>query len=184
MTDVVAMGGIMDRYRRLAPGGQAVATGVAATADAWASTNPSAGRGITMGLMHARALRDVAREHLDDPPALAAALDERTERELAPWYRTTVAEDRARLRMLEASRSGVPPAPPPDAATAARALLPVAAGRDADVFRAYVETRACLATIDEVMARPGLADRVLELTADGAPPLPGPTRAELLELLS
>jgi len=34
------------------------------------------------------------------------------------------------------------------------------------------------------MARPGLADRVLELTTDGAPPLPGPSRAELLELLS
>jgi 2-polyprenyl-6-methoxyphenol hydroxylase-like FAD-dependent oxidoreductase len=183
-TGVAPMGGIMDRYRRLTRAGRAVATGVAPMADAWASTNPSAGRGITMGLMHARALRDVAREHLDDPPALAAALDERTERELTPWYRTTVAEDRARLRMLEASRSGVRPAPPDDAAAAARALLPVAAGRDPDLFRAYVETRACLATLDDVMARPGLADRVLEVTADGAPPLPGPGRAELLELLS
>jgi len=53
ITDVMAMRGIMDRYRRLAPAGQAVATGVAATADAWAATNPSAGRGITMGA-HAR----------------------------------------------------------------------------------------------------------------------------------
>jgi 2-polyprenyl-6-methoxyphenol hydroxylase-like FAD-dependent oxidoreductase len=184
ISDVLAMGGVVDRYRSLAPDGRPVATGVAALADAWAATNPSAGRGITMGLLHARALRDVAGEHLDDPPAFAAAWDERTERELAPWYRTTVTEDRARLHALRAARGETPAPPAPDPVDAAAALLPVAAGHDADLFRAYVETRACLAPLGEVMTRPGLAERVLELARGGASPPPGPTRDELRAILN
>jgi hypothetical protein len=137
-----------------------------------------------MGLVHARALRDVARAHLDDPPAFATAWDERTEHELAPWYRTTVAEDRARLRSLRAARSGTPPPAEPDPMAAAAALLPVAAARDADLFRAYLETRACLAPLGEVMRRGGVAERVLELADGGAAPPPGPTRDELHAILN
>jgi 2-polyprenyl-6-methoxyphenol hydroxylase-like FAD-dependent oxidoreductase len=184
ITDVLPMAGIVDRYRRLAPDGRPVATGVAAVADAWACTNPSAGRGIALGLMHAAALRDVAREHVDDPPAFAAAWDERTERDLSPWYRTTVAEDRARLRALGAARAGVRPEPPADPAVKVRALFPVAAMRDPDLFRAFIETRTCLAPLPEVVARPGIAERILELAAEGAPRPPGPTRAQVLELLA
>jgi len=49
-----------------------------------------------------------------------------------------------------------------------------------------MEIVGCLTLPTEVFARPGLADRVLELTehSDAPPPPPGPTRAELLQLLS
>src|SRR5579859_7611682 len=52
ITDVLAMGGIADRYRRFVIDGSPVATGVLAAGDAWACTNPVGGRGMSMGLMH------------------------------------------------------------------------------------------------------------------------------------
>ena len=56
---------------------------------------------------------------------------------------------------------------------------------DADVFRAFIETRACLATAGEVLARPGLAERILEIAAEHEPMRPpGPDRAQLLALLN
>lgn len=184
ISDVLPMGGISDRYRRLAPGGRPVATGVATVADAWACTNPSNGRGMALGMVHAQALRDVVREHLDEPHRFAEAWDEATERALTPWYRTTVAETRARLRALDAARTGTRLSPPSDPAAAAQALLPVAAMRDPELFRGFLETRACLATPDEVLGRPGVVERVLALAADGAPPPAGPTRAQLLGILA
>ena len=58
ITDVLAMAGIMDRHRRFVVDDRPVATGVCAVGDAWACTNPSAGRGISVGLVHAQQLRD------------------------------------------------------------------------------------------------------------------------------
>ena len=79
ISDVMAMGGIIDRYRRLIEDGRPVATGVALLGDAWACTNPSLGRGVTMGLLHARRLRDVVRSHLGDPREFAETWDAVTE---------------------------------------------------------------------------------------------------------
>ena len=94
MTGVLPMGGVLDRRRRLPADG--TLTGVALLADAWACTNPSVGRGMTFGLMHGALLRDTLREHEGGSAAFAAAWDEATEREMAPWYEATVAADRAR----------------------------------------------------------------------------------------
>ncbi len=54
-----------------------------------------------------------------------------------------------------------------------------------DVFRAGLEIAACLALPQDVFARPGLAQRVLELAAEanGARPA-GPAREELLKLVA
>jgi 2-polyprenyl-6-methoxyphenol hydroxylase-like FAD-dependent oxidoreductase len=181
ISGVLPMGGIVDRYRRLVVDGRPAVTGVALLADACACTNPSAGRGMALGMLHARLLRDLARAGIDDPLRLALAWDEVTEAHVTPWYRDTVDEDRARLREMDALRSGAElPAPP-----AVAAALPTAIGRDPEIFRAFVETRACLATLREVLARPGMAERILEV-ADGHAPMapPGPDRRQLLALLS
>ena len=186
MTGIQAWGGILDRFRRLAVGGQPVATGVAMVADACACTNPSWGKGMTLGLLHARRLRDVVREHLaDGPAAFAQAWDADTEAQLAPWYRATVREDRARLRDLEALRQGLTPPAPESGEAALMALLPLAARQDADIFRALIELRGCLALPEEILGRPGIAERIAELT-DGVPagPLPGPDREQLLALVA
>jgi hypothetical protein len=114
-------------------------------ADAWACTNPSHGRGIALGLLHASLLREVVREHGGRPVERAPARCEATERELTPWYPATVAVDRARLAtQIEVERAGVTPPEPPaeDVAGRVRAALPVALGRDPGVFRASSRSRA------------------------------------------
>jgi 2-polyprenyl-6-methoxyphenol hydroxylase-like FAD-dependent oxidoreductase len=184
ITGVMPMGGTVDRYRRMLAGGRPVATGVLTVGDAWACTNPSLGRGITLGLVHARHLRDFVRLHLEHPREMAEVWDRVTESELAPWYRSTVREDGARLRALDAARRGAPPPAPPDAGAALREALQPTSMLDPDLFRAMVETRSCYATPEEVLARPGVADRVRELAAEPPPRPPGPSRAELLELLA
>jgi hypothetical protein len=181
ITGILPMGGVLDRRRRLARG----LTGLVLLGDAWACTNPSLGRGITLGLVHAALLRSMLREHAGDHEGFAAAWDEATERDLAPWYEATVAVDRARLAELDAARTGGPFIVPTDPASRLRAALRVAMGVDADVFRAGIEIIGCLALASEVFARPGFAERVLAAAAGGdTRRVPGPGREELLELLS
>jgi hypothetical protein len=56
---------------------------------------------------------------------------------------------------------------------------------DADLFRAANEIRSVLTLPQEVMARPGLVDRIMEVasTHDAVTP-PGPSREELLQMLA
>jgi 2-polyprenyl-6-methoxyphenol hydroxylase-like FAD-dependent oxidoreductase len=185
ITDVLAMGGLIDRYRRFASDGRPLATGVVAVADAWACTNPSLGRGISLGLAHVVRLRDLVRSELDDPVGFAGAYDEMTERELAPWYRTTVAVDRARIAEMEALRNGLEPPGPRDFKDGLGRALDAAAPHDPDVFRAMLEIVGCLSLPDEVFARPGMVERVVEL-AEEHPPVqwPGPGRDDLLRLVA
>ena len=183
MTGILPMGGVLDRRRRLPADGSL--TGVALLADAWACTNPSVGRGMTLGLMHGALLRDTLREHAGGTAAFAAAWDEVTEREMAPWYEATVSGDRARMAQLRAARDGGPYVVPADPASRLRAALFGAMGVDAEVFRAGIEIIGCLALPSEVFARPGFAERVMKAAAArGDARLPGPGRAELLELVS
>lgn len=53
ITGVLSMAGIVDRYHRFKIDGQPGVSGFAAAGDAGACTNPSAGRGIAAGLVHA-----------------------------------------------------------------------------------------------------------------------------------
>ncbi|MGH9085266.1 MAG: NAD(P)/FAD-dependent oxidoreductase, partial [Acidimicrobiales bacterium] len=100
---VVVMAKIEDRYHRFVVDGAPVATGVVAVGDSWACTNPSLGRGATLALMHAVALRDTLRTGVaDDPAKLALDFDAATEAVVGPWYRETVAFDRHRLHEMEA----------------------------------------------------------------------------------
>ena len=185
LTDLVSLGGILDRRRRFVLDGVPVVTGLVAVGDAWACTNPSLGRGITMGLMHAAVTREVVRSNLDDPLALARVHDDMTERHLTPWYRNTVELDRVRRARLAAAAEAQPFPEPNDAGARIRAALPIAAQFDADVYRAFVEMTSLLALPSEVMARPGLVDRVLELAGRHRPPVPpGPSRMETLRILA
>jgi 2-polyprenyl-6-methoxyphenol hydroxylase-like FAD-dependent oxidoreductase len=184
-TDVLPIAGIMDRYRRFVVDGVPVATGVLAVADAWACTNPSAGRGISVGLMHAVRVRDVVRDEIDAPARLAMVLDDVTEHEVAPWYRLQVKADRRRVAAIDAAREGRAPAHPQDDEDNLRAALAVAAPHDADAFRAMMELVVCLALPNEIFARPGFAEHVLDAAKDKQPmALPGPDRQQLLALLA
>ncbi|WP_448611734.1 FAD-dependent oxidoreductase [Geodermatophilus sp. URMC 60] len=183
LTAVMPMAGVLDRYRRLSDGGRPVVTGIATVADAWACRNPSIGRGIALGLVHAVSLREIVREHLGDPQEFAAAWDAETEARLTPWYRATVAVDRTRLADMDAAREGRP-RPQPQGPAALGAALARAMAFDAEVYRAFMEVVDCLTLPAELFARPGFADRVLRVDAEHEPTPPaGPTRERLLELV-
>ena len=61
ITGVDVMAGIPDVRRSYWPDGVPLVTGAVAVGDAWAATNPSLGRGASIGLRHAVALRHVLR---------------------------------------------------------------------------------------------------------------------------
>jgi 2-polyprenyl-6-methoxyphenol hydroxylase-like FAD-dependent oxidoreductase len=65
------MAGVLDRYRRIVVDDQPVVTGLLALGNSWACMNPIAGRGFSLGIAHAIALRDAAREFPEDPARLA-----------------------------------------------------------------------------------------------------------------
>ena len=53
LTSVQVIAAIEDRHRRFVVGGQPVVTGLVPVGDAYACTNPSLGRGASIGLLHA-----------------------------------------------------------------------------------------------------------------------------------
>jgi 2-polyprenyl-6-methoxyphenol hydroxylase-like FAD-dependent oxidoreductase len=185
ITDVLPMGGTIDRYRRFVVDGVPVATGIVSVGDSWACTNPSLGRGITMGLMHALGTVEVVRQHLDNPLALTLAQDSMTETRVTPWYRNTIEIDRTRIARFNALIEGRPEPQPRDPPARIASALLVAMTYDADLFRAAAEIRSLLALPQEVMARPGLVDRIMEVagTHEAVTP-PGPSRQELLHMLA
>jgi 2-polyprenyl-6-methoxyphenol hydroxylase-like FAD-dependent oxidoreductase len=179
-----AMGGVLDRFRRLVTDGRPMVTGIALLGDAWACTNPSLGRGITLGLKHANCLREVVSSHLEDPLQFALAWDAATEEHLTPWYRETIEEDRARLHELDALRNGLEPAPASGQSAILRGALNTAALYDPELFRAFLASRGVLTPLSETFAEDGVAERILELAGEHEPlAIPGPDREELLALL-
>ena len=182
--DLEAMGGMIDRYRRPVADGRPLLTGIALLGDAWACTNPSLGRGISLGLLHAKCLREVVSSHLEDPLEFAEAWDAVTEAKLTPWYRETVEEDRERLREIEALRNGLEPAPPSERASVLRGALLTAMLHDPELFRSYLASRVVLTPLSETFAQAGVAERTLELAGEHERMvLPGPSREDLLTLL-
>ena len=168
ITPVLLMAGIIDRYRRFVVDGQPVITGFAAVGDAWACTNPSAGRGLSVGLLHAQMLRNVARRHVNDPKAFCREYDAETESQVAPFYRNQIASDRARIAEMNALEDGLPvPAPDP-----VMAKLLVASSQDADVLRGMIEIAMCVSLPKEVIARPRVAAKLAELDDHPLPPDP------------
>jgi flavin-dependent dehydrogenase len=155
--------------------------------DSWACTNPSLGRGISFGLMHAAITAEAVAEHLADPYALVLAQDRLTRERLLPWYDSTAREDRRRATDIAAVVAGRPPVAA-DAVTGLMRDMSIAMMVDPDIFRAYLESRLALATPEELLARPGLAEHVSEVAAAQPPAGPfgklGPDRSELLRMIA
>ena len=134
ITDVQVIAGIEDRHRRLVDG-QPVLTGLVAVGDAWACTNPSLGRGASIGLLHACALRDLLREvNPGDPGGLVRRFDEITQTTVEPLYRATLQFDRHRLAEIDGEITGKPYRPPTPPGRSARPCM-----------RAQRATRTCCA---------------------------------------
>jgi hypothetical protein len=180
---IVVMAKIEDRHREMRPGGTPVATGILAVADAWACTNPSVGRGASIGMIHAQALRDTLRLTGTERPAeLSEAFASATEATVEPWYQGTLSFDRHRLGEMEAVADGsiYDPGDPEYEITSALAL---ASSKDPDVFRAYIDIVSVLELPEAVLARRGIFEKVVELGADWRnQEAIGPNRDELVAM--
>jgi 2-polyprenyl-6-methoxyphenol hydroxylase-like FAD-dependent oxidoreductase len=187
ITGVLAMSGVVDRYRRFVVEGSPVATGFVAVADAWACTNPSAGRGLTVGFLHALRLRDVLRDARDGARALVEEFHRRTEAEIAPWYHAQIAVDRARFAEMEALRDGREPPQPTDQLSRDIQVFLSSMMADPDLFRAALEYIGTITPVQEILRRPPIAEgiRAAQTAMKNVPPmqLPGPNRNQLLELV-
>ncbi|MHB8465022.1 MAG: FAD-dependent oxidoreductase [Acidimicrobiales bacterium] len=175
------MAKIEDRHRSFVVGGRPVATGVLAVGDSWACTNPSVGRGASIGLMHAVALRDLLRDEIADPAGLALAWHDVTMRTVEPYYRSTLAYDHQRLADVAAILDGREPHV--DEQHVFVRALGAAAGQDADCLRALLKLASMLALPEDLQADAALCAKVDELGRGwrDAPAI-GPTRDELVAL--
>ena len=183
--NVDIMAKIEDRHRSFVVDGMPVATGVLPVGDSWACTNPSLGRGAAIGLMHAVALRDMLDvASLDLPLELAQRWHAVTDATVEPYYRATLDFDRHRLAEIDAGIDGKA-YEPDDPKWEALQSLAAAGSKDPELFRAFLETVGVLSYMDEVMARPGMADKVRELGGNWRDePTFAPTREELLAIVN
>lgn len=179
ITGISVMAGIEDRRRELVVDSAPVVTGLVAVGDAWASTNPSLGRGASIGALHACVLRDVvAKEGTDDPDALVLRFAAETAATVAPYLDSTLSFDRHRLAEIEADVAGVP-YEPEDPAWAMTRALGAGARTDPVVARALAAIASVQALPAEVLADPAVLGHAAAFL--GRPHYaPGASRAELL----
>lgn len=185
-SDVMSMASTANTQRDFVVDGQPIATGLVPLGDAWGFTNPSIGRGVTLGIMHAVDAVPAITENVDDPQAMATAWDEVTRGQPAAWHNATVQFDRLRGPEVEAYRQGLPdPHDPNDMTVAATRALDSARHYDAEVLHAYGSAFACFELPAELIARPGLFEKVIEVATANPPyKVPAPTRAELEEIVA
>ncbi|WP_454195247.1 NAD(P)/FAD-dependent oxidoreductase [Nocardia sp. Marseille-Q1738] len=190
ITGVLAMSGMESRHRRFVVDDKPVATGVLSIGDAWATTNPTFGFGISMGMSHGLLLRDVLREvGFDDREKLALRFDEVTNATLLPAQQASAAWDLHRLAQIDLEIAAIPyqvgvTYQTDDQDWNLRQALEVAKLRDPDVLRAFGDVGSGLSTSEEALARPGVLDRIIELGGDAAGySEPGPSRVELLTVI-
>jgi 2-polyprenyl-6-methoxyphenol hydroxylase-like FAD-dependent oxidoreductase len=182
---VTTMARIEDRHRNLMVDGAPVATGVVAVGDAWACSNPTVGRGASIGMLQAVVLRDtIAAAGLDDPWEFAHAFHHATAETVEPWYRDTVKADRHRLAEVGALIGGAEYRPGDPGWETGKALA-TAAFKDPDCLRGYITITMMLGRARDVLARPGLLEKVTALGAGWREePLPAPSRDQLLSIVA
>lgn len=180
---IVTMTKIEDRWRSMVVEGEPIVTGLAAVGDAWACSNPSFGRGASIGMLHGVVLRDTLRDAAgDDPYGLAVAFHAATAREVEPWFMWTRFQDRHRLAEIERLIGGER-YEPDDERWELQQRLDAAAMRDPDLLRMAIRAALVLDPLDQAMAAPGMTERIMELGADWREvPVNAPPREDLVTI--
>ena len=106
ISDISMMSRIENRRRRVTTSDGPMVGGIVAIGDAALHTNPTLGRGISMGLMHAQQLAKVAHLAADDPVGFVESFSAWTDDHLGVWYDTQVAADATTLDRLAAGIRG------------------------------------------------------------------------------
>jgi 2-polyprenyl-6-methoxyphenol hydroxylase-like FAD-dependent oxidoreductase len=151
--------GISNRRRRLDVDGRPCVAGLVLLGDAAVQTNPTAGRGISLAVNHARDLADLLDE--DRPPVvLAEQFAARTSATLGSWLESQLVIDEDRRHQLQHALRGRPP--PPIATTSGKLALALAELRDDEVVGAATDRLYnLLATPHEIVQDRAVMRRVV-----------------------
>ena len=167
ISDISMMSRIENRRRRVTTSDGPMVGGIVVIGDAALHTNPTLGRGISMGLMHAQHLAEVAHLAPDDPVGFVDTFSAWTEDHLGVWYDTQVAADANTLDRLAAGIVGerFEPADTPASRFAAAAFL--CASRDEVVGVAVARMAHLFAPPAEALGDALVASRINEFVARG-----------------
>ena len=144
LTEPAPLARINNCHRRLCGDAGPIVTGFVLLGDAVDHTNPTLGRGVSLGLLQAQALARTAEQAAACPIDHAVAFDAWTEAHIGPWFASQVANDGAYLAAQAASIAGKEAAPTPEVRfhRAAQALaetdeeIALAAAREAHMLTA------------------------------------------------
>ena len=187
--DVQPLAGLQDIVRDYAPNGVPVVEGLVAVGDAWATTSPFLGRGLSLGALSAVALRDAvvesgsgsgdSRSERSPAARYAGLLDER----LVPYLVSTIDFGRHRVAEMRAQAAGEV-YHTSDPAWAGSSALAAGARTDPVLLRAHSMIASLLATPAEVFADPEIRAHVGPWLGYPLCPPDRPGRAALLDAIS
>ncbi|HEX3784150.1 MAG TPA: FAD-dependent oxidoreductase [Pseudonocardiaceae bacterium] len=184
ISPVYAMGGL-DNSLRLPSTERANATiGFFGIGDAVCTTNPAYGRGVSLGLSHAFALADLLAEHPTVDVEQAVRFARETEALVRPWFEESLANDRGRAGLWQATLNQQPPMMPP-AGMVTFGTAVAASTADPVVWRQVAKVMMMLAQPPSLYADPDIKERVGKALRGGPPPqLPGASREDLVAAVS
>ena len=184
ITETFALARINNCHRSLVDDAGPCVGGFVLLGDAADHTNPTLGRGVSLGLAQAQFVARTAEAAVRDPLAYALRLNAWSNETIGAWFRTQAANDDVYLKALDASLAGEPPPPPPTAVRFRRAMFALAE-EDPEVAVAAARDYHVLAPPGAAQAEPRIAAKVRAyVEASRAPPAPeGPTRREFEALV-
>ena len=177
ITGVMAGAGLTNTYQgQLDERGRPVAAGVFFAGDAVCTTNPAAGRGVTLGLRQAGALLAALAQRDADPRDAAGRFDAWCAANIRPWYEDHVYWDATLLRRLAGEDIDTKARIPSDVICAAAEADPGMR----PVVGPFMSMEAPPAVLDSV------ADRARAVLRSGWRPAfaDGPSRDELAAVLA
>ena len=184
LDQVRPLAGLQDIVREYAPDGVPVVDSLVAVGDAWATTSPFLGRGLSLGALQAVALRDAVAEHGRTgagPAAVAyaALLQDRVE----PYVQATIGFGRHRVAEMAAEAAGQPYRTD-DPAWAGSTALVAGAPEDPVLLRAHTRIASLLALPAEVFADPEIRARVGPWFGSSPYPPDRPGRTALIDAIT
>lgn len=183
ITPVLPMGSLQNLHRSLVVDGDPVAVGIQPVGDALCHTNPTFAYGASLSIHHGFTLAGVA-SGTDDPRAIALGFDDAVGADAAARFDAVSAEDRDRLRVWGGDPIDVGD-PRDSMALFLRLTGYPAAMNDPQLFRAVARRVNLLDPPDALERNSALIERAQEIAREaGPPPVMGPTRPELLEVLA
>ncbi len=168
ISDVSMMSRIENRRRRITTIDGPSAGGIVAIGDAALHTNPTLGRGISMGLMHAQQLAKVADTAPDDPVGFVQTFSTWTDDHLGVWYDSQVAADATTLDRLAAGIRGERFEPPDTPASRFATAAFQCAAHDEIVGVAVAKMAHLFAPPAEAFGEAQVISRVNDFIVSGA----------------